>query len=144
MNPYDRVEYPSKPFPQCHPERLAAMARLYGIPGVPVEDCRVLEVGCGDGLNLLSAAMTMPHARFVGIDRSGAAIRRGRRMQSALGLGNVKLWERDLQAFPRRGRKFDYIFAHGLYSMGASARSRCAACHHRGTTRGQRNCVCQL
>src|SRR5262245_50406828 len=43
---YDEVPYASRPFPQTHPDHLAAVATLFGMEPPPVERCRVLELGC--------------------------------------------------------------------------------------------------
>ena len=50
---YDEVSYPSHPFTQTHPDRLATLATLFGLRPAPIERCRVLELGCGDGANIL-------------------------------------------------------------------------------------------
>lgn len=47
--PYDELPYPSLPFAQSHPDRLATVARLRGLGAAPVENCRVLELGCAGG-----------------------------------------------------------------------------------------------
>src|SRR5947208_16865045 len=97
MNPYDVIEYPARPFLQCQPDRLAVMARLFGLAPEPPETSRVLEIGCGSGLNLIAFAVTMPNARFTGVDLSGAAIGRGRRLINELGLKNVRLKQCDFR-----------------------------------------------
>ena len=63
---YDVLEYPSHVHPQAHPSRLAAIGRLHGIDAASPRDCHLLEVGCGDGLQLLTLAMAYPQSRFVG------------------------------------------------------------------------------
>jgi hypothetical protein len=50
---YDEVPYESYPFAQTHPDRLATVATLLGMQPAPVEQCRVLELGCASGGNLL-------------------------------------------------------------------------------------------
>ena len=69
---YDQVEYPSLIHPQMHPSRLAAIARLHGIRAAAPGSCRLLEVGCGDGLQLITLAMAYPESRFVGVDLSAS------------------------------------------------------------------------
>ena len=71
-SPYDAVLYPARAFIQTHPDRLATLATLYGVPHA-ARACRVLELGCGDGGNLLPMAAALPGATFVGIDN--AAVR---------------------------------------------------------------------
>jgi SAM-dependent methyltransferase len=110
---YDRVPYPGHPFPQTHPDRLATVATLFGLAPAPPGACRVLELGCGDGGNLVPMAYGLPGSTFCGIDLSGRAIERARRLAGALGLENVRFAHGDLRA--ARG-EFDYVIAHGVYS----------------------------
>ena len=65
---YEVMPYPSKFFLQTHPDRLATLATLFGMKSAPPERCRVLELGCGNGSNLVSHAFNLPEARFVGVD----------------------------------------------------------------------------
>jgi methyltransferase-like protein/cyclopropane fatty-acyl-phospholipid synthase-like methyltransferase len=115
-NPYDQVAYPSMLFPQTHPDRLATMATLFGMHPAPVERCRVLELGCGDGLNLAGLATNLPDSQFVGLDLAACAIARGCQTKAALGLDNLELHQLDLLEFPQEMGRFDFIIAHGLYS----------------------------
>ena len=55
---YDLVEYPAYVHSQMHPSRLAAIARLHGLPAASPTACRLLEVGCGDGLQWLTLAQS--------------------------------------------------------------------------------------
>ena len=66
---YDHVPYPSAVYPQTHPDRLGALATLFGMKPRRADSCRVLELGCGDGLNLLAMAVALPGSQFTGIDR---------------------------------------------------------------------------
>lgn len=117
---YDDVPYPSVPFPQTHPDRLATLAALFGMRTASVEGCRVLELGCGDGGNLIPMALVLPGSRFLGLDLAGEPIGRGRATINALGLRNVELRQEDLRAFDRSVdadlEPFDFIIAHGVYS----------------------------
>jgi len=81
-----------------------------------VATCRVLELGCNDGANLLPMAAALPDARFVGCDLSPDAIALGRAAIAELGLHNVTLVEADLRQLPEALGEFDYIVAHGVYS----------------------------
>src|SRR3546814_8263827 len=85
---YDSVDYPGWVRPQSHPSRLAAIARLHGIAAASPTLCRYLEIGCGDGADMLPLALAYPHARFVGIDLSATAIARGEQLRARLGLTN--------------------------------------------------------
>jgi SAM-dependent methyltransferase len=109
------VPYPGQPFAQTHPDRLATVATLFGLQPAPPAACRVLELGCGDGGNLVPMAYVLPGSTFVGIDLSARAIERAAALTGALGLRNVELHRSDLTAVRNLGT-FDYVVAHGVYS----------------------------
>jgi SAM-dependent methyltransferase len=115
-NAYDEVLYPGYPFPQTHPDRLATIARLFGMQPAPVERCRVLELGCGDGGNLIPMAYALPGSEFVGIDLGARGIAKGLETIEVLGLRNISLQSLDIRDVGADLGKFDYIVAHGVYS----------------------------
>lgn len=115
-NRYDEVPYPGRVFPATHPDHLAVIATLFGMAPAPPGHCRVLELGCGDGGNLIPMAYELPHSEFTGIDLASRPIRQGREDIECLGLRNIELIEGDLADFAPRNGPFDYIIAHGLYS----------------------------
>ncbi|MCI0455927.1 MAG: class I SAM-dependent methyltransferase [Gemmataceae bacterium] len=113
---YDEVPYESHPFAQTHPDRLATIATLLGLRPPPVDRCRVLELGCAAGGNLIPMALTLPDSTFAGIDLSAVEIADGQRMIEALGLANIRLEHTSiLDVGPDFGR-FDYLLCHGVYS----------------------------
>ena len=113
---YDELPYDCLPFAQTHPARLATLARLFGIEPPAVEHCRVLELGCGNGNNLIPMAAALPGARFIGIDLSAGQVATGRAMIAAAGLTNIELRHADIASIDQRAGTFDYIIAHGVYS----------------------------
>src|ERR1700747_3167393 len=113
---YDQVLYRGFPYAQSHPDRLATMATLFGMTPAPVERCRVLELGCGDGGNVIPMAFTLPESRFLGVDLSASAIARGQDLVRTLSLSNITLRHLDLMEMAGGAGEFDYIIAHGLYS----------------------------
>lgn len=113
---YDVVEYPGGVFPQTHPSRLAAIARLHGVPAASPARCRVLEIGTSDGGNLLPMALAYPQSEFVGIDLSEPAVAKGDQSVAALGLKNLTLRAEDLCTLPDSFGRFDYVLAHGVFS----------------------------
>lgn len=119
-NPYDITPYIDLSYKATHPDRLATMARLLGRAPAPIESCRVLEIGCAAGGNLLPMAYSLPHAEFVGIDYSARQIEDGRARVARLGFDNVKLICADLGALDTALESelgtFDYFIAHGFYS----------------------------
>lgn len=81
---YDEVLYPGYAYRQTHPDRLATMATLFGMTPAPVEGCRVLELGCGEGGNLIPMAFGLPRSQFLGIDLAQRPIQKGQAMVEAL------------------------------------------------------------
>ena len=117
MFSYDRILYPNYLHTQTHPDRLATMTKFFGMNAKPVENCRVLELGCGTGSSLLSFAYDLPDSEFVGIDLSEKQIELGNIAVNAVGLKNMKLIHGDIMQINRETfGEFDYIIAHGLYS----------------------------
>ncbi len=57
---YDEVSYGGNCFFYTHPDALATIATLFGMRPPPVERCRVLELGCADGSNLIPMAASRP------------------------------------------------------------------------------------
>ncbi len=118
---YEQVPYPGFPFEQTHPDRLATMATLFGVDAASVECCRVLELGCGGGRNLIPMAFGLPKSKFTGIDNDATAIGRGQEEIAALGLVNIRLEAIDLLDSSDALGSYDYIIAHGLYSWAPAA-----------------------
>ncbi len=112
---YDQVSYPTQAHAQTHPDRLATMATLFGMKPAPVENCRVLEIGCGNGWNLIPMAYGLPNSEFLGIDLAADPIAHGNEAIQALHLPNIRLAAQDLMEFDGHGQ-FDYIITHGLYA----------------------------
>ena len=113
---YDQVPYPTKPVRLTHPARLAVAAHLFGLPYAPPERCRVLEIGCGDGANLIPMAVALPDSHFEGFDLSPGAILRGQAIVERLGLRNIALRCADILTVAYEPASFDYIIAHGVYA----------------------------
>src|SRR4051812_39086114 len=65
---YDRFAYRHGAIAPSHPARLGAIGRLLGLPAALPDRCRVLELGCAEGWNLLPLAERFPHSEFVGVD----------------------------------------------------------------------------
>lgn len=115
-NSYDEVPYDSHPFRQTHPGRLATIARLFGMEHAPIEDCRVLELGCSSGGNLIPMAEQLPGSCFTGVDASGVEIEMAHNTAAALQLKNVAFHQQNILEIDEDFGEFDYIVAHGVYS----------------------------
>lgn len=113
---YDEVPYLRLAHAQTHPDRLATMATLLGMEPVAPDRCRVLELGCASGSNLIPMAEALPDASFVGIDVSAREIAEGQAMIAELELGNLDLRRLDILDIGPDLGEFDYVIAHGVYS----------------------------
>ncbi|HKX83012.1 MAG TPA: class I SAM-dependent methyltransferase [Pyrinomonadaceae bacterium] len=114
---YDELPYPSKFFVQTHPDRLATQATLFGMSPADVATCRVLELGCGNGSNLIAQAFLLPDASFVGVDLAKTHIDDAITASKELGLSNVEFRQMDVMEMSVADfGTFDFITAHGLFS----------------------------
>jgi SAM-dependent methyltransferase len=114
---YDQVRYSNYPYALTHPDRLATVAVLRGLRPPDPRNCRVLELGCGAGGNLLAMAVATPGLRAVGIDLAAAPIADGRRAAEEIGIENVDLRQGDVSDLTDGSLgEFDYVIAHGLYA----------------------------
>lgn len=113
---YDETPYVSGPQYSTHPDHLATNARLMGLDSAHPESCRVLELGCGDGGNLIPMALALPESHFWGVDLSAIQVEMGHSLISRLRLENIELRAMDLMDFPPDAGKFDYILCHGVFS----------------------------
>jgi len=113
---YDDFSYPSHAYTQTHPDHLAALAILSGLQPAAVEQCRVLELGCASGGNLIPMAFSLPGSEFVGVDFSGNAVDKGLESIDRLGLKNITLHHMDLLDVDTSMGQFDYIIVYGIFS----------------------------
>ena len=63
---YDSISYESIFQPQIYPGRMATLASLLGMKPATIDKCRYLELGCGEGDNLIGFAYTLPESEFIG------------------------------------------------------------------------------
>lgn len=116
IDPYDQFSYESIAFQDTHPRHLACLGRLFELPTADPGACRVLELGCATGGNLIPMAWYQPQSSFLGIDLSANQVRQGQSMIDRLGLTNIALRQGDILALGEELGSFDYIIAHGVYS----------------------------
>ncbi len=116
MSAPEEVVYGDLTFTDTHPALIAALAALRGLQAPPVENARILELGCGTGFNLLAIAESLPNARCTGIDISSSHIQRASEVATAIGARNVDFHCLSIADYHPPANSFDYIIAHGLYS----------------------------
>jgi methyltransferase-like protein/ubiquinone/menaquinone biosynthesis C-methylase UbiE len=115
-NPYDAVPYLDQAYSFAHPRHIEALAALFGMEPAPITKCRVLELGCAAGGNILPEAGELPDSQFLGIDFSERQIDDGRRAIETLGLKNVELRQANILDINDDWGRFDYIISHGILS----------------------------
>lgn len=113
---YDILPYPGSAVTTTHPAQLCALATLFGMSPAPAERCRALELGCGDGANLVPMAYGLPESDFVGIDLSSRQVEMATSVAREIGLNNVRFEARDIRDLASIDGPFDYIICHGVFS----------------------------
>ncbi len=113
---YDLVIYEGHSYPQSHPDHLATLGRLFGLTPQDPRRCRVLELGCACGTNLVPMAFRFPKSEFIGVDLSRKQLEVAEKTTRALGLSNIVFHHMDLLNLEKSFGKFDYIIAHGVFS----------------------------
>lgn len=131
LSSYDELPYDGVPVPETQMDYLVAVARLFGLPAANPKSCRVLELGCAEGGNLIPLAWYAPGSEFVGVELSAVQASQAQATIASLNLSNVRVIHGDiLEIGPELG-EFDYIIAHGVYSWVPPAvqESILALCH---------------
>jgi SAM-dependent methyltransferase len=113
---YEDVPYLGVAEPESHVRCLHALAVLHGIPAADVRSCRVLELGCAAGRNLIPQAADYPGSRFVGADFSALQIADGQAVIAELSLDNIELRHVGLEHIDASWGRFDYILCLGVFS----------------------------
>ncbi len=113
---YDELPYADRVFGVAHPDNLATVGALMGLQPPDTQQCRILELGCAAGSNLMAVAVTLPQSECVGIDLSPRQIERGEQIRQTLGLNRVQLRAENILELDRSLGTFDYIICHGVYS----------------------------
>jgi methyltransferase-like protein len=113
---YDELPDTCNAMHYAQPDRLATVATLFGMKPPSVETCRVLELGCCDGSNLIPTAYGLPNAKCWGVDLSAQNIAKGQTLIEVVGLKNITLLHSNILDLDESLGEFDYIIAHGIYS----------------------------
>ena len=70
---------------------MAVAAILFDLEPPPLERCRVLEIGCNQGGNLIPMAFGLPESEFTGIDVAPGTIARAQSRIERIGLKNIRV-----------------------------------------------------
>lgn len=115
-NPYDLVPYEDHPYPPSHVRHLETMARLFNMQPADITHCRVLELGCAAGGNLLPQAEDLPDSTFLGVDLSERQIDKACQTVADLGSKNIEFRAASILDIDDSWGQFDYIISHGVFS----------------------------
>lgn len=116
-NEYDEVPYICQAIPNTAPDHIALCSMWAGGPMPPTDSYHAMELGCGDGANLIALAFYHPNSTFVGIDNSSVHIASAKTNAAALKLANLRFECIDICELPGFDfPAFDYIIAHGVFS----------------------------
>lgn len=113
---YEDLPYQSSTIGYSHPRRLAMIGTLFGMQPTNINRCRILELGCAEGGNLIPMAAGLPESEFVGIDFSDRQIRTGLQTVQNLGIDNLSLRQMNILDVDDSFGRFDYIIVHGIYT----------------------------
>lgn len=116
LDSYDDLPYESLPLPDTHPDYLRAIARLYGVNAAPAESCRVLELGCAGGGNILPLAWYQPDCVVTGVELAQRHVDEANALIAELGLNSAQVLHRSITDSLDDLGQFDYILAHGVFS----------------------------
>ncbi len=115
-NAYDQLPYPNRAHKLATARKLEAVATLFGMKPPSVSKCRVLELGCAAGGNLIPQALAASESEFLGVELSARQVDDGLATIAAIGLDNIELRHADLLSIDSSWGQFDYILCHGVYS----------------------------
>ena len=113
---YEEVPYPGVADSESRIRYLQALAMLHGIPAADVRGCRVLELGCAAGRNLIPQAAEFPGSQFLGADFSAAEVAAGGSIIADLSLDNIELRQAGIEQVDTSWGQFDYILCLGVFS----------------------------
>jgi len=113
---YDIVPYEDCPLVQTRPDYLGIIAKLMGLNAAPPDQCRVLELGCAGGGNIIPLACYWPQSQFLGIELSEKQAMFGNQLIEELQLPNIKILNKNILELDESLGTFDYVIAHGVYS----------------------------
>ena len=113
---YTAVPYLSQAYLQSHPDQMATIGRIFGMSPASITQCRVLELGCAGGGNIIPMAYFLPESDFKGIELNEGHVKKAHRTISDLGLSNIRIDQGNILDIDESWGKFDYIICHGVFS----------------------------
>lgn len=122
MSAYDALPYGGSAVPLSHPDRLAAAAIRAGRSAADPSRARIVELGCGEGANLIPMAYHLPESELLGVDASAGEIEIGEEARARLGLDNVRFRQADILELDAKDLgQVDFLIVHGVFSWVSDA-----------------------
>lgn len=88
------------------------------LPGLPEAGWRVLDVGCGSGVDALVAALLVgASGRVEGLELSEHMLERARKNAAAAGLDTLAFAQGGAESLPYPDAGFDLIISNGVYNL---------------------------
>jgi methyltransferase-like protein/2-polyprenyl-3-methyl-5-hydroxy-6-metoxy-1,4-benzoquinol methylase len=103
-------------YPLSSPSRLNAIASVFGVKAADPKAANILEIGCGNGGNLIPLTVRYPKSKFVGIDLSDEKIRSAKEYAEELNVKNIEFINKSISEIDFGADKFDFIIAPRIYS----------------------------
>ena len=113
---YADVPYRSQAYANSHPDRMATLGRIFNLTPAPVTRCRVLELGCAGGGNIIPMAYYLPGSEFVGVELADGHVKTAQQTIDDLGLHNISIQQGNILDVDPSWGVFDYIICHGVFS----------------------------
>jgi arsenite methyltransferase len=112
-------------YPEAELDRLpaAAVDAFTGVSNVAIfadieSGDRILDVGCGGGLDsLIAARRTGPRGRVHGVDFSPTMVARARRAADEAGQGNVAFQQAPAEELPLPDDDVDVVLVNGIFNL---------------------------
>lgn len=105
------------PIPEGSLESFAGTGNPFSL-GVLRPGERVVDVGCGAGLDsLIAARMVGPEGQVIGVDMTAPMLEKARRSAAASGLTNVEFREGYAEALPVSGAWADVVISNGALNL---------------------------
>lgn len=100
------------------PEAIHAAAKINDLATTSPANARILELGCGSALRLITQAVANPQSIAIGIDIDEQAILQGQQHITSLGCTNVEVFAAGLgDLLAADPGEFDYIIIHHTFSF---------------------------
>jgi SAM-dependent methyltransferase len=98
-------------------ERFVGIGNPFSIRQVQAGE-RVLDVGCGCGLDtFVAASLVGPTGNVVGIDLTPEMLELPRRVREKVRIGNLRFMEASVEALPFDDASFDLVISNGVLNL---------------------------